>query len=125
MGVSGANLPPPYSCKLKAMTSYAALLKHKFVNQVSQHKDFDASKFNAKSCLARGLTQFCELALCRTCDYTARTARIVDKHRVSHKPPAAAQFCVGAPPKKPTFPNADPERLEALETFFYLFSPNV
>ena len=89
------------------------MLKLKFVTHVSQHEDFDASKFNAKSCLARGLTPFRELGLCRTSGYTART---VDRHRVSHVPPAPAQFCVRAPPKKPTFSNADQERLEALET---------
>ena len=94
----------------------AEVLKHKFTAHVSQHEDFDSTKFNIKSCLARDLAPFRELALCRTCGYTARTARIVDKHRVSHKPPAPAQFCVRAPPRnKPTFPNADPERLEALE----------
>ena len=93
----------------------AEVIKHKFVTHVSQHEDFDSSKFNVKSCLARGLTPFRELALCRTCGYTAHTGRIVEKHKVSHAPPVPALFCVRAPPKKPTFPNADPERLEALE----------
>ena len=53
--------------------------------------------------------------LCRMCGYTARSARIVEKHRVSRQPPAPAQFCVRAPPKKPAFPNADPEHQKALE----------
>ena len=55
------------------------------------------------------------LMLCRMCGYTARSARIVEKHKVSRQPPAPAQFCVRAPPKKPAFPNADPEHPKALE----------